>query len=83
MPDQKSLRAKLGINRRRFKAKVKVEDKDDFEWKPHQQRLKKEVPKAMSKFVAWNFMQLNFSAIIAINITSVALKCVVFLKLNL
>merc|ERR1719495_2021788 len=48
MPDQKSLRAKLGINRRRFKAKVKVEDKDDFEWKPNQQKLKKQGPKAFT-----------------------------------
>ena len=60
MPDQKSLRAKLGINRRRFKAKVKVEDKDDFEWRPNQQRLKKEVPKAMSKFVALKFYANKF-----------------------
>ena len=51
MPDQKSLRAKLGINRRRFKAKVKVEDKQDFDWRPNQQRPKKEGPKAMSKFI--------------------------------
>ena len=58
MPDQKSLRAQLGINRRRFKAKVKVEDKQDFDWKPNQQRPKKEGPKAMSKFVVWSFEQI-------------------------
>ena len=67
MPDQKSLRAQLGINRRRFKAKVKVEDKQDFDWKPNQQRPKKEGPKAFSKFAAikirqkylFNYYKLN------------------------
>merc|ERR1712002_519815 len=48
MPDQKSLRAQLGINRRRFKPKVKVEDKEDFDWRPNQQRPKKEGPKAFT-----------------------------------
>ena len=74
MPDQKSLRAKLGINRRRFKAKVKVEDKDDFEWKPHQQKLKKQGPKAFSKFVALKCRQIIFSFIITIIITSVQIN---------
>ena len=55
MPDQKSLRAQLGISRRRFKAKVKVEDKEDFDWRPNQQRPKKEGPKAFSKFVVLFF----------------------------
>merc|ERR1719320_1808987 len=48
MPDQKSLRAQLGINRRRFKPKVKVEDKQDFDWRPNQQRPKKGGPKAFT-----------------------------------
>ena len=57
MPDQKSLRAQLGINRRRFKPKVKVEDKQDFDWRPNQQRPKKEGPKAFSKFASLNIKQ--------------------------
>ena len=55
MPDQKSLRAQLGINRRRFKPKVKVEDKQDFDWRPNQQKLKKEGPKAFSELVVLFF----------------------------
>ena len=52
MPDQKSLRAQLGISRRKFKEKVKVEDKQDFDWRPNQQRPKKEGPKAFSEFAS-------------------------------
>ena len=55
MPDQKSLRAQLGISRRKFKEKVKVEDKQDFDWRPNQQRPKKEGPKAFSEFASLVF----------------------------
>ena len=67
MPDQKSLRAQLGINRRRFKPKVKVEDKQDFDWRPNQQRPKKEGPKAFSEFATFKFRR-NISFTIIINI---------------
>ena len=67
MPDQKSLRAQLGISRRRFKPKVKVEDKEDFDWRPNQQRPKKEGPKAFSEFAAFKFRR-NISLTITINI---------------
>ena len=78
MPDQKSLRAQLGINRRRFKPKVKVEDKQDFDWRPNQQKPKKEGPKAFSQFTAY-LKQNKILYLYKLNYCSN--KCVILLKL--
>ena len=67
MSEQKSFSAQLGSKKRRLNEKV--EGRKDFEWRPSQNRQKKEDQKAMSKFVLQsldnnNTLQLNINKIL-------------------